>query len=197
MGIDLVNKLVTNATHNFYKENKVNYIQSDAENLPLANESFDIITNLESSHIYPRVEHFFSEVERVLSPGGFFCYADVQISTKQQPQRLEAFIKKKKNLKIILKHDITKLVQEAIYQRLIVNEDALYKNATAFFGYDEQRCAAEFPILVGIMGLTFLPWWKIRFKNAALRHIAKDARKQKPWVGKEYYYYYLIQKADK
>lgn len=68
--MDLVSKLVLNANSNFYKENSINYISSDAENLPLANESFDIVTNLESSHLYPQIEHF-SEVDRILIPEGF------------------------------------------------------------------------------------------------------------------------------
>jgi len=41
LGIDLTNKLALNAHSNFYSENKINYIQSDSEHLPLKNESFD------------------------------------------------------------------------------------------------------------------------------------------------------------
>ena len=45
------------------------------------------------------------------------------------------------------------------------------------------------------MGLIFLPWWKIHFKQPELRYIAKAARKEKFW-GKKYYFYYLIQKVE-
>ena len=195
LGIDLVNKLVSNASRNFYKENEVNYIQSDAENLPLENESFDIVTNLESSHLYPQIEHFFSEVERVLSPGGFFCYADIHVKTKQQTEKLEAFIKTRHNLKIIEKIDITKMAQASIYQRIIANEDVFYKNANAFFGHDREKLINELPTLAGAMGLSFLPWWKIWFQNPELYTLAKNARNDKYW-GKKYYYYYLIQKLN-
>jgi len=73
LGIDLMELSIRNATQYYHQTNRINYIQADSEHLPLDNESFDIITNLESSHLYPRIEDFFSEVERVLAPKGFFC----------------------------------------------------------------------------------------------------------------------------
>ncbi|MFO2699660.1 class I SAM-dependent methyltransferase [Legionella pneumophila serogroup 7] len=120
LGIDLVNKLVTNSNNSFYTEDKINYMQADAENMAIANESFDIVTNLESSHLYPQIEHFFAEMERVLAPNGFFCYADVHFDVKQQAQRLEAFVKTRKNLRIIEKHNITKMVHplESLCQQI-------------------------------------------------------------------------------
>lgn len=193
LGVDLVNKLVSNANHNFYKNNKINYIQSDAENLALENESFDIITNLESSHLYPKIGDFFVEVERVLAPGGYFCYADIHVTNKKQSERLEAFIKTRKNLKIIEKNNITKMVQASIYQRLIVNESLLYENAKTIFGSEKEKLFNEFSALAYAMGLLFLPWWKMWFKNPALREIAKRARKNNYW-GKKNFFYYLIQK---
>ena len=48
----------------------------DAETLPFDAESFDIVTNLESSSCYPDVHAFYREVHRVLAPGGHFLYSD-------------------------------------------------------------------------------------------------------------------------
>jgi O-methyltransferase len=50
--------------------------QADAQSLPFDEASFDVVTNIESSHCYPRLDAFFEEVRRVLRPGGFFCYTD-------------------------------------------------------------------------------------------------------------------------
>ncbi len=191
LGIDLVIRNVRNAHNNFRQENKTHYIQSDAEHLPVKNESFDIITNLESSHLYPKIDNFFSEVERVLSPGGFFCYADLQIDQQQQYQRLEAFIKSRKNLKIIAKHDLTKLVQGSIYQRIIIGEKQLSEYAAYIFG---DQVKTELPALIYMAGLMFLPWWKIRLKNPELHDLVKMARKISFWYKKNYFYY-LIQKS--
>jgi SAM-dependent methyltransferase len=51
--------------------------EADAERLPFADSSFDIVTNVESSHSYPDVRAFYLEVFRVLAPGGYFLYTDV------------------------------------------------------------------------------------------------------------------------
>jgi SAM-dependent methyltransferase len=55
----------------------VRFEQGDAERLPLADHSFDVITNVESSHSYPNINAFYAEVHRVLAPGGYFLYTDV------------------------------------------------------------------------------------------------------------------------
>lgn len=194
LGIDLVATLVRHAQSNFYKNEKVNYLQSDSERLALKSESFDVVTNLESSHLYPRIELFFSEVERILAPGGFFCYSDIYFKNRQQPQRLEAFIKTSKHLKIIQKQNITKMVQASIYKRLIVDEIGFYNRAREMLGNDENMLLTELPALAGAKGATFLPWWKIRFKNPALHYLANYARNETLW-DKKYYFYYLIQKS--
>jgi ubiquinone/menaquinone biosynthesis C-methylase UbiE len=51
-------------------------MHGDAENLPFADESFDVVINVEASHAYPRLPCFLAEVVRVLRPGGHLLYAD-------------------------------------------------------------------------------------------------------------------------
>jgi len=55
----------------------VAFLEGDAEALPFRNNSFDVVTNVESSHSYPDIERFYSEVFRVLAPQGHFLYTDV------------------------------------------------------------------------------------------------------------------------
>jgi SAM-dependent methyltransferase len=55
----------------------VDFREGDAEQLPFENASFDVVTNIESSHSYPNIRAFYSEVYRVLAPGGHFLYTDV------------------------------------------------------------------------------------------------------------------------
>jgi ubiquinone/menaquinone biosynthesis C-methylase UbiE len=55
----------------------VTFLEADAEALPFRQESFEIVTNVESSHSYPNIEHFYAEVFRVLTPGGYFLYTDI------------------------------------------------------------------------------------------------------------------------
>lgn len=54
----------------------------DAEALPFADASFDIVINIESSHCYADMARFVSEVARVLKPGGWFCWADMRGTTQ-------------------------------------------------------------------------------------------------------------------
>jgi SAM-dependent methyltransferase/NAD(P)-dependent dehydrogenase (short-subunit alcohol dehydrogenase family)/acyl carrier protein len=49
----------------------------DAENLPFDDDSFDVVTNIESSHTYPNLRSFYAEVRRVLVSDGWFLYTDL------------------------------------------------------------------------------------------------------------------------
>lgn len=53
----------------------------DAESLPFEDGSFDAVVNVESSHCYGSAAKFFSEVHRVLRPGGDFLFADFRAAT--------------------------------------------------------------------------------------------------------------------
>jgi phthiocerol/phenolphthiocerol synthesis type-I polyketide synthase E len=49
----------------------------DAEHLPFEDATFEVVTNMESSHTYPNLRAFFTEVRRVLARGGVFLYTDL------------------------------------------------------------------------------------------------------------------------
>jgi serine/threonine protein kinase/Tfp pilus assembly protein PilF len=53
------------------------FLNADAGALPFRDGTFDVVLNLESSHLYPKFETFVSEVHRVLKPGGMFAYGDL------------------------------------------------------------------------------------------------------------------------
>lgn len=55
----------------------LHFIEADAEELPFGDSRFDVVTNIESSHLYPQVERFFRGAFRVLRSGGSFLYADL------------------------------------------------------------------------------------------------------------------------
>jgi ubiquinone/menaquinone biosynthesis C-methylase UbiE len=52
--------------------------QGDAQRLPFADASFDVVINVEASHCYPDFPGFVGEVARVLKVGGRFCHADLR-----------------------------------------------------------------------------------------------------------------------
>jgi ubiquinone/menaquinone biosynthesis C-methylase UbiE len=59
-----------------YPVGGLDFLTGDAEALPFADHSFDVIINIESSHCYSNMDNFLSEVRRVLRPGGYFLFAD-------------------------------------------------------------------------------------------------------------------------
>lgn len=54
------------------------FVQGDAEELPLFDESADAIINIEASFCYGDMGRFLAEIRRVLRPGGVFLYADLR-----------------------------------------------------------------------------------------------------------------------
>jgi ubiquinone/menaquinone biosynthesis C-methylase UbiE len=74
-GIDISEKSITFCKRRYAIEG-LSFLHGDAEALPLSDNSFDIIVNIESSHCYGYMERFLKEVYRVLRPNGYFLFAD-------------------------------------------------------------------------------------------------------------------------
>jgi SAM-dependent methyltransferase len=76
VGLDLCPEAIDfcRRTHQF---KRVSFFEGDAEALPFPDHAFDVVTNVESSHSYPNRQAFYTEVYRVLPPGGYFLYTDV------------------------------------------------------------------------------------------------------------------------
>src|SRR2546427_8923559 len=74
-GIDFSKKAIE-FCRKYYAVDGLSFLQGDAENLPLADISVDVIINLESSHCYGSLTKFLSEVYRVLRPDGHFLFSD-------------------------------------------------------------------------------------------------------------------------
>ncbi|ORW53721.1 fatty-acid O-methyltransferase Mtf2 [Mycolicibacterium peregrinum] len=62
-----------------HKLKDLDFVQGTAEDLPFADNTFDALINVESSHLYPQFERFLTEVSRVLRPGGYFLYTDARL----------------------------------------------------------------------------------------------------------------------
>jgi phthiocerol/phenolphthiocerol synthesis type-I polyketide synthase E len=74
-GVDLAPEAVAfcRRTHG----SAVRFEIGDAEHLPFEAGTFEVLTNIESSHTYPDLRAFFAEVRRVLVAGGWFLYTDL------------------------------------------------------------------------------------------------------------------------
>jgi ubiquinone/menaquinone biosynthesis C-methylase UbiE len=76
VGLDLSREAVA-FCRSAHRQAGIDFLEGDAEALPFAGRSFDVVTNIESSHAYPAPEAFHREVSRVLRPGGDFLWTDV------------------------------------------------------------------------------------------------------------------------
>ena len=78
-GLDIAANAVSLANDYFAAEG-IRFIQGSAEHLPFADDSFEAVINVESSHTYGSVPQFLSEVKRVLRPGGYLLCTDIRTS---------------------------------------------------------------------------------------------------------------------
>ena len=66
----------------------VEFIQGDIEEMPLADNQFDVIVSNCVLNLVPDKQKAFSEMYRVLKPEGHFCVSDVVIKG-ELPEKLQ------------------------------------------------------------------------------------------------------------
>ena len=76
LGVDLSPEAVA-FNRRTHRDPGLRFEVGDAEHLPCEAASFDVVTNIESSHTYPNLRAFYGEVARVLASGGVFLYTDL------------------------------------------------------------------------------------------------------------------------
>jgi len=75
IGIDIEKTAVEFASKEYRNEN-LSFLKGNAEKIPLADNSCDVVLNVESSHRYLSFDKFVKEVARILKPGGIFLLSD-------------------------------------------------------------------------------------------------------------------------
>lgn len=87
-GLDLSAEMLSQARQNNRHHPRLIYLQGDAEALPFVDGQFDAVFNTLSFIHYPNPEKVFSEVSRVLQPGGKFYLVDPIIKIKADTQQV-------------------------------------------------------------------------------------------------------------
>ena len=75
IGVDL-NPQAVKFCNQYYLMQDLRFEKGDAQSLPLTDNSFDIVLNVESSHRYPSFELFLSEAYRILRDDGTLLFTD-------------------------------------------------------------------------------------------------------------------------
>jgi phthiocerol/phenolphthiocerol synthesis type-I polyketide synthase E len=132
-GIDLSSSAIE-FDRRVHHDPRVEFYEGDAEKLAFDNDSFDIVTNVESSHSYPSIQAFYSEVFRVLVPGGYFLYTDLLAV-----QRAEHCLGLLQHLGFLLerRRDITRNV-------MLSCDEVAQQRVSAFSAGNDQRLVENF-----------------------------------------------------
>lgn len=88
LGIDISENNLTLAARHVAPN--LRFQQGNAEALPLDDASADVVLNVEASHLYDNPAKFFTEVKRVLAPGGRFLHVDLHWQDKDPPAMITA-----------------------------------------------------------------------------------------------------------
>jgi SAM-dependent methyltransferase len=102
----------------------IGFVTGDAERLPFAPASFDVVLTVESSHCYPDMPRFLAEARRVLRPGGHLVLADFRHSRLDDGSRDALFLQEDvsrlrrqlaaSGLRVVEEEDITANVVQAL-----------------------------------------------------------------------------------
>ena len=78
-GLDFTDEMIAKAINNKEKLGYTNleFIKGDIEDMPFADSSFDVIVSNCVLNLVPDKKKAFSEMYRVLKPGGHFCVSDI------------------------------------------------------------------------------------------------------------------------
>lgn len=92
IGLDFTPAMIAKAQENAAKlhyEN-VHFVQGDIENMPMANDTADVVVSNCVLNLVPDKEAAFSETFRILKPGGHFSISDVVIAGDLPPELQQA-----------------------------------------------------------------------------------------------------------
>lgn len=108
--VDLCENAVSFSQEHHGREG-LSYHVGDAMSLDFEESSQDVVVNVESSHRYPDQASFFSEVRRVLKPGGRFLFTDFRDADRVGEMKMEMA---SQGLEILEERDITSNVVRAL-----------------------------------------------------------------------------------
>lgn len=140
-GIDLDRTAVSfcNKSHG---SSSLKFVHGNAENLPIEDNSIDVIINVESSHRYENMKAFLSEVKRVLRPGGSFLITDFRHN-----DNIEKFYREINNSGLNKIFDV--LITPQVVQALTQDDHRRRQLVSRLVPWGLRRTALDFAGVIG------------------------------------------------
>ena len=153
VGLDISQAAINYANAVYSRKDRVKFVTGDAEALPFGDNEFDVVLNVESSHNYPMLQRFYSEVARVVKPGGVFSMVDIFSDCRYQ-----AMVQAKtatSSLKWGELKDISEGVKDAIRRRM--KPGSPFRQALDFGAPLASRVMLQ-KIVMAAYGAEFVNW---------------------------------------
>ncbi len=109
-GVDISTGVI-DFCNRFYTYPGLSFIEGRAEKIPVQNETYDAIVNVESARCYSDINAFFREVYRVLDKKGHFLFADM--IEKHRIDEIRSSLERN-NFEIISEKTITRNVAKGL-----------------------------------------------------------------------------------
>ena len=119
-GIDISEKNLALAANRFGDVSNLRFQQGNAESLPLADSSCDVVLNVEASHLYDNPDRFFLEARRILAPGGVLLHVDLAWKDKDPPGMIAAAGFKVREVEDITMNVVDALELDSVRREAIV-----------------------------------------------------------------------------
>jgi ubiquinone/menaquinone biosynthesis C-methylase UbiE len=140
-GMDIAQSAV-DLSNKIHRLPNLRFIQGSAEAIPLADNTIDVVLNVESCHAYGSVDKFLSEVKRVLRPGGYLLLVDFRDVKNMDLLRTQL---RNSGMEWIEEEDIAPNVVRAME----AEDDAKKERIRTLFPEKWQKLFGEFAGVVG------------------------------------------------
>jgi ubiquinone/menaquinone biosynthesis C-methylase UbiE len=85
IGIDM-NDIALEKAKDTFKDENIEFIKMDAENINFKDNTFDVVCLSNSIHHLPNIQKVFNEMKRVLKPGGYFIIQEMFCDNQNETQ---------------------------------------------------------------------------------------------------------------
>lgn len=127
-GLDFTDEMLNKARKNNDKMgfNNVDFVKGDIEDIPLPENSFDVVISNCVLNLVPDKKRAFSEIRRVLKPEGHFCVSDIVLEGHLPDEMREAAALYAGCISGALqKEEYMKIINDAGFKKVELKEEKL------------------------------------------------------------------------